>query len=207
MGEKKRVKAITLLAALALLAGCAGYQEEAKPPRSFVPIQEVKGVPDWVTKKGLMFSGELAAFHGVGTAAGIGNPALRRKAAEQQARLDLAKSFNVHVREMIETYMGSTGAMDRRDERQNIEAASRELTDQTLVGTFITEYWEHPDGSQAYALARLDPKRFRSMLEQLETTDSQFKKLDARAKEAIEKDAAKAQQKMDDLIEKMNRDR
>lgn len=164
------------------------------PSRVDTPIQAVEGVPDWVFKKGAAFSGERRVFYGVGNAAGIRNPALRRRSAEAASRRDLQQTFQVYVAGLNKQYMAETtaGAMDKVSVEQHIEDVMKQVTDGTLVGSSIVEYWEHPRSNESYALARLDLEGFLDVMKSYASAGEQYKDLDAKVREYVKKNAAKA---------------
>src|SRR6185295_17293620 len=152
---------VSLLAFLLLLAGCSGAPEPVREPPKPKPIQslvEEGQAPKWITQKGAVFTGKQAIFYGVGNAAGLVNPSLKRRAAEAAARRDLAQEFQVYIAALQKQYMSETtsGSLDRHSVEQHIEDVTKQVTEQTLSGSSIIEYWEHPTRNEAYALARLD---------------------------------------------------
>jgi hypothetical protein len=76
------------------------------------PIQDVKTLPIWVTQRGAAFSGEKRVFYGVGNAAALQNPSLRRRAAEGQARRDIAQTMQTYVAGLQKQYLAETTAGD-----------------------------------------------------------------------------------------------
>jgi hypothetical protein len=204
----------TTVLGLGLVAGlnaCAADETKTATPgcegamcRQGQTIQSVAGVPAWVTQKGAAFSGERRVFNGVGNAAGIINPSLMRKAAEASARQDLAKTFKTYVAAMTKQYQASTmgGSANNVSEEQHIEAVSKELTEHTLMGASIAEYWENPTRNEAYALARLDIQQFLDTLSSISAANSQYKELDAKMKEYIKANAAKAHDDLNQELQK-----
>lgn len=136
------------LAVATLVVGCAGQKPQQGGPlaRTDMPIQEVKDLPKWVTEKGAAFSGERRVLYGVGNSAGIYNPALRRKAAEGQSRNDLAATLQVYVAGLQKQYMAETtaGSMDKSSVEQHIQDTFKQVTEATLVGAQVVQYWENP---------------------------------------------------------------
>ena len=190
--NRKTVLGLAMLAALGLVVGCAGTDERTGPR----PIQDLvkEGeAPQWITQKGAAFSGDRAVFYGVGNATDLITPSLKRKAAEAAARRDLAQEFQVYVGALQKQYLAETtaGALDRHSVEQHIEDVMKQITDQTLVGSSIVEYWENPERNEAYALARLDLARIQETLAGLQSTNAQFKELDAKLKESIKQNADK----------------
>jgi hypothetical protein len=184
-GKIKEVVAggITATVAAMFLLGCAA---ETKP---------VMGVeaPDWVKKGSGAFTGERGrAFYGVGSASGIRNYSLLRATAENRARAEIAKIFEVYVAALMKDYMASTTAGDfsATSEEQHVERAQKTFTKATLSGVQIVDAWEHPNGTY-FALAVLDLEAFKDLNERA-------KELSARIRDYVRRNA----EKMFDELEK-----
>jgi hypothetical protein len=164
------------------------------PSRVDTPIQAVEGVPDWVFQKGAAFSGERRVFYGVGNAVAIQNSALRRRSAEAAARRDILQGVKVFVAGLNKQYMAETtaGARDKVSVEQHIEDVMKQVTSGTLVGSSIVEYWEHPSKNESYALARVDLEQFQDVMKNYASAETQYKELDAKVREFVKKNAAKA---------------
>ncbi len=194
-----------LMVLVGVLAGCA-EQEAAVPPTTQTgmagpgtAIQNVPGLPCWVTQAAKCFSGERRVFYGVGNSAAMQNPALRRRAAEGQARRDIAQTFNTYVAALQKQYLAETtaGAMDRQAVEQHVVDVMKQLTEATLVGVTIAEYWEHPTRNEAYALARLDLAQFLDTLGAMKQAEGNFKELDAKMRDFVRKNAEQAFDNLD----------
>ena len=187
------------------MAACESVNENAvqKTTRTDVPLQEVNG-PKWLTQKGAAFSGERRVFYGVGNAAAIINPALRRRAAEAAARRDIAQTFSVYIAALQKQYMAETtaGAMDKNSVEQHVEDVMKQITEATLVGTNIVEYWENPTRNEAYALARLDLQEFLESTKGIETAKGQVKELDAKVRDFVRENATKAHDQLSQELQK-----
>ena len=199
----RRSRAMLTFAVTAfLLAGCAEDQSQTTkadgtPGTIQAYVKEGKA-PKWITQKGAAFSGDKAVFYGVGNAAGLMNPSLKRKATEASARRDLAQEFQVYVAALQKQYLAETtgGSLDRHSVEQHIEDVMKQVTEQTLTGSSIVEYWEHPDRNEAYALARMDLARFEDMVGKLQSNNQQYKQLDDKIKETIKQNSEKLHQQM-----------
>lgn len=171
------------------LIGCGGASEQVKvPPSPSAPMQTLvqQGqAPKWITQKGMAFADKRAVFYGVGNAAGVVNPSLKRRAAEASARRDLAQTFRTYVAALQKQYLAETtaGAMDRHSVEQHVEDVMKQVTEATLVGASIVEYWEHPTRNEAYAMARLDLAGFLDTVRAYRSAAAQFASLDARIQE------------------------
>ena len=202
MGQETRVRKLQLrtsnfeprhafhmsLLVLLMFAGCssapAPVQEQAKPQPIQSLVQQGQA-PKWVTQKGAAFNEKRAVFYGVGNAAGLVNPSLKRRAAEAAARRDLAQEFQVYIAALQKQYMAETtgGSMDRHSVEQHVEDVMKQVTEQTLSGSSIIEYWEHPTRNEAYALARLDLAGFTETMRRYRTAAVQFTTLDGQVRE------------------------
>jgi len=209
MAKKTVMLSLGAMAILGLFVACAEEKSLKKPdgtPGTIQSYVEQGKAPKWVTQKGAAFSGDRAVFYGVGNAAGLVNPSLKRRAAEAAARRDLAQEFQVYIAALQKQYQAETtaGALDRHSVEQHIEDVMKQVTEQTLVGSSIVEYWEHPDRNEAYALARLDLARFQEMVEKLQSNQAQFKELDAKLKETIKQNSEKLHRELAQELEKRN---
>jgi LPP20 lipoprotein len=195
-------------AVLLLVTGCAQQkpmgQEEGGMARVDTPLQDVKGLPEWVNNKGAAFSGERRVLHGVGSASGLRNPSLRRKAAEGQARNDMAASLQVYVASLQKQYMAETtaGDMSRQEVEQHIQDTMKQVTEATLVGVQIVEIWENPLRNETYALARLDMEQFLEIMKSYKSATAGFAQLDANLRDWVRNNANKAHDQLDEELQK-----
>ena len=195
---------VALVLILGGFSGCiSSDQVDMGGTRRAKPIQDVGG-PEWITKGGVAFNGEKHVFYGVGNAAGIQNPALRRRSAEAAARRFLAENFQVYVAALNKQYLAETtaGDMERSSVEQHVEDVMKQVTDATLVGTQIIDYWEHPDRNESYALVRLDLEEFLEAMQKYGSATGQFKDLDATMREFVRKNARKAHEELNKELKK-----
>jgi hypothetical protein len=107
------------------------------------------GVPEWVTRGTVALNANgQRRFYGVAAASGIKNGALLRSTADNRARNDLAKIFEVFSASLMKDYSASTG-------EQSVEQAVKTMTSSALEGVEIVDRYIDGDGSM-YALAMLD---------------------------------------------------
>ena len=198
MRKQRQAIILSLLVVLAVSPGCAEQQpmgQEANGmARTDTPIQAVKTVPKWVTQRGAAFSGEKRVFYGVGNASGLQNSSLRRKSAEGQARRDIAQTMQTYVAALQKQYLAETTAGDMSKQRveQHITDTMKQVTEATLVGSQIVEYWENPLRNEAYALARLDLEQFLDVMKSYQSAVGNAKELDAKVRDLVQKNAEKA---------------
>ena len=210
----KQVAAVRVIAAIGLMLSfnaCASKGTSAPAPlpamtRTDQPIQEVNA-PKWIAQKGAAFSGERRVFYGVGNAAAIANPALRRRSAEAASRRDIAQTFSVYITALNKQYMAATMAgMDKQSDEQHISDVMKQLTDSTLNGTSIVEYWEHPTRNEAYALARLDLEQFLEATKGFAEANGAYREMDAKMREFVIQHAEKAHDQLNEELDKRHDD-
>ena len=199
---------VVLVLIMGGLSGCSSTPseyEEMGSPGKVQAIQNVEGVPEWTFNRGAAFSGEREVFYGVGNTDGIRHSALRRRAAQAAARRDLASIMQVYVAGLFKSYLAATtaGNMESASEEQHVEDVMKEVTDATLVGSQIVQYWENPNNpKQAYALARLDMEQFLNTIKKFGSAMEQFKELDAKVKEHVKNNASKSHGELNKELEK-----
>lgn len=172
---------------LLILTGCAGTR---KGP---TPIQELKA-PEWVKKGSGAFGNEKGrVFYGVGSASGINNSSLLRTTADNRARNELAKIFEVYTASLMKDYAASTTAGDfsKTAEEQHVEQAIKTVTATTLNGVEIVDHWQNPDTMELFSMARLDLESFKNNMDKM-------KELNDKVKEYVRKNA----EKLHDQLEK-----
>jgi hypothetical protein len=190
----KAAKFLVLASCAALsLAACGGKQTGDAPPN----LQGVE-YPEWVTKGSGAFGGEEGrVFYGVGSVSGIKNHALARTTADNRARAEIAKTFEVYSASLMKDYMASTtaGDMSASSEEQHVEQAIKTFSATTLSGVQIVNHWYHPVDGTVYALARLDLQAFTDNLDKM-------KELNGAVRDYVRKNAEKVHMDLEKEEEK-----
>ncbi len=125
------------------------------------------GAPDWVKGDCVSYfkKRQTKMLCGVGIASGMKDPNMARTAAQARGRTEMGRSIQVQVNSALTDYQSqgtdSTGALKGE---QAVESISRQVSDVTLSGTYMTDSWISPDGS-FYALMVLEEGEFRSAVE------------------------------------------
>src|SRR5688572_17830239 len=179
---KAAMKVLTIGIFAASAIACGGGDKKAEPADSGVQY------PEWVMKGSGAFGGEAGrVFYGVGSVSGIKNAALARTTADNRARAEIAKIFEVYSASLMKDYMASTtaGDMSASSEEQHVEQAIKTFSAATLSGVLIVDHWIHPTDGTIYSLARLDIAGFMDQIERA-------KELNEKVKEAVKRSAAKA---------------
>jgi hypothetical protein len=171
-----------------LLVACGGSKSEPAP----APSQAGIDFPDWVNKGSGAFSGDgKKAFYGVGMASGIKNQPLAMSTADNRARAEISKVFEVYSASLMKDYMASTtaGDMTASSEEQHVEQAIKTFSANTLSGVVIANHWFHPDGT-IYSLAKLD-------LDSMKNLAGEAKELSPKVRDYVRKNAEKSFDSLD----------
>ena len=182
------MKHFIIISMLIFGTACSGVQtipDVAMTPKALKEYDPPKwvlmGGGAWTDKKG-------KAFYGVGSSTGVQNYSLQRTVADDRARADLAKVFEVYVNSLTKDYQGHTtmGNFDVSSEEQNAEVALKVAVKQTLRGAVIIDHFEIPERREFLSLARLD---YDAVQRNVETSQA-VKELPDKVREDIKKRAA-----------------
>ena len=187
-----------MITILLLSTACSSVQTIPDIPK---PLSSYKA-PDWVIKGGGAYSDERGkAFYGVGSATGIRNFSLQRTVADDRARGDLAKVFEVYMTSLTKDYQAHTtaGSFENTSEEQNAENALKVVVSQTLRGVMIVDHFEIPERREFLSLARLDYQAFENNVEANET----FRRLPEKLQKDIKERADKLHEEMEESARKM----
>lgn len=149
---------LLVFVSLSAFAGC-GSSEPAKPPPQ--TPGSIDGAPPWVTGDCRKHFGTQQVICGVGSVSGVTSPALARNAAMGRGRTEIARYLQVRVKSILTDYQAVKGGANE----QVIEENSKQITDMSLSGTRMAEYFIAPDGTY-YALVTLGIDEFKSTIAQ-----------------------------------------
>ena len=195
------MKHFIMFSMLMLVVACSGVQTipDTEPPKALVEYD----APEWVLMGGGAHSdSEGKAFYGVGSATGIKNYSLQRTIADDRARGDLAKVFEVYMISLTKDYQANTtmGSFDVSNEEQNAETAMKAVVAQTLRGVVIVDHFEIPERREFLSLARLDYDAFKRNVE----NNKRFKELPQQMREDIKKRADALHKEMEREAQKIS---
>lgn len=147
-------KAAYLIAGVAmsaLIAGCGEKKEETAD--CVFPDAPGTAAPGWVCDEPV----EGVEVSAVGSAqkSGAGHSFMKQMAATD-ARVQLAQRMKVQVRNMIKQYVETTGAADQETVDKAMTSVTKQITNETLVGTKIFKTRTSPSGT-LYVLLGMDP--------------------------------------------------
>ena len=173
----KQVWLPLLLAALLLTAGCSGKHEL------------VEGAPDWVNMGSGAFEDEGdSVFYGVGSVTGVQSLSLSRETAEQRARAEVARQLHSYVTALYRDYQVATGIGQDKAllEEQHIDGTLKNLSQVTVRGAKVIEFWRHPEADTVYALVRTDLSTMKSAIANMREIDPEFRDfVDVNAEQAF----------------------
>ncbi len=130
-------------------------------------IQDVEGVPPWITEKGLSLSKDKEFLFGVGLASGVKHATLKRRVAEVQARQDLAATLEANLEDTMAMTIEESTEGDQAESNTSTILSTKQVVKTTLRRAEIVEYWEHPEKNDAYALARIPRKHFEDTIKKI----------------------------------------
>jgi LPP20 lipoprotein len=151
MSVRISVKLIGAAAIMTLVTACGseGVKEVAE---CVFPDATDTAAPGWICDEPV----EGIAVSAVGTAekSKAGNSFMKNMAATD-ARVQMAQAMKVHVQNMVKQYAETTGAADSETVDKVNTSVTKQITDQTLVGTKIFKTRTSPNGT-LYILLGMD---------------------------------------------------
>ena len=196
------MKHFIMISLIFLLGACGTIPTIPEPPKALTEYSP----PKWVLSGGGAFTDKQGkAFYGVGSATGIKNFSLQRQVADDRARADLAKVFEVYTETLTKDYQAHTtaGSFATSTEEQNSEAAVKVVVSSTLRGVMIVDHFEIPERQEFISLARLDYDAFKRNVEQAE----EFKVLPPQVRKDIKDRADALHKEMEDEAKKLQEGR
>ena len=171
------------------IAGCAGKPVEPKK----VVDSAYKGAPDWVKQGCYAYWGEKKGAKkvcGIGSIGGSRNVSLMRTTALSRARTDIARQLGTKVKSMVKDYQATvTGGEDfgiAVSDEQYVVEATKQITNQTLVGVEQVDSWIGDDGT-LWVLAAMNLEKFDGLVNQLKGLSASLRKhIEERAEKAFD---------------------
>lgn len=147
---KKAAYLMTGIAMSALLAGCSDKKKDVAD--CVFPDAPGTAAPGWVCDEPV--NGIEVSSVGSAEKSGAGHDFMKSMAATN-ARVALAQNMQVQVRNMVKQYVETTGAADSETVDKVLTSVTKQITNETLVGTKIFKTRKSPGGS-LYVLVGLD---------------------------------------------------
>ena len=141
---------ISVLAMSVFLTACGEVKEEA--PDCVFPDAPSVTAPGWVCDEPV--EGVEVSAVGVAEKSAAGHSFMKNMAATD-ARVQLAQAMKVHVQNMVKQYAETTGAANSETVDKVNTSVTKQITDETLVGTKIFKTRTSPNGA-LYVLLGMD---------------------------------------------------
>ncbi len=148
---KKVTYLVTGFALSILIAGCSGDKKEEVADCVF-PDAPGTAAPGWVCDQPVK-NLEISAV-GSASKSGAGHDFMKTMASTA-ARVQLAQNMKVQVRNMVKQYVEATGGTDSETVDKVMTSVTKQITNETLLGTKIYKTRTSPNGN-LYVLVGMD---------------------------------------------------
>jgi uncharacterized protein YeaO (DUF488 family) len=135
-----------------LLAACGSDEVKEEVADCVFPDAPSAAAPGWICDQPV--EGVAVSAVGVADKSAAGHSFMKNMAATD-ARVQLAQSMKVHVQNMVKQYAETTGAADSETVDKVNTSVTKQITDETLVGTKIFKTRTSPNGA-LYVLLGMD---------------------------------------------------
>lgn len=151
------IKILNTLAGVAatvlLLSSCGSDEVKEAAAECVFPDAPSAPAPGWICDEPVEGIGVSAI--GVAEKSAAGHSFMKNMAATD-ARVQLAQQMKVHVQNLVKQYAETTGAADTETVDKVNTSVTKQITDETLVGTKIFKTRTSPNGA-LYVLLGMDP--------------------------------------------------
>lgn len=146
------IKKIAIAASIGLLAACGGEEVKQAAPDCVFPDAPNVPAPGWICDEPV----EGISVSAVGSAekSGAGMSFMKNMAATD-ARVQLAQAMKVQVQNMVKQYAETTGSASSETVDKVNTSVTKQITDESLVGTKIFKTRTSPTGT-LYVLLGMD---------------------------------------------------
>jgi len=176
-----------------ILIGCGGSNQQVSKAPTYQCQIDGTVAPEWVCNGGANMEGGIFA---VGSAPksplGIG---FQRQEAMAQARDEIVRQLDLKVKNMMKSYMSSTGTGDSQTAERVATSVSKQVASKVLRGSKLLKTWISPKGTM-YVLVGMKGDINELVAEATKTTFKNDKALWQEFK------AKKAQEELDSEVEK-----
>lgn len=135
-----------------LLTGCGSDEVKLAEADCVFPDAPTTDAPAWVCDQPV--EGVEVSAVGVAEKTAAGHSFMKNMAATD-ARVQLAQSMKVHVQNMVKQYAETTGAADTETIDKVNTSVTKQITDESLVGTKVFKTRTSPNGT-LYVLLGMD---------------------------------------------------
>jgi hypothetical protein len=149
---KTRIKLLGMIAMIVMLTACGKDDATREAAECVFPDAPDASAPGWVCD--LPVEGIAVSAVGVAEKSAAGHSFMKNMAATD-ARVQLAQRMQVHVQNMVKQYAETTGAADTETVDKVNTSVTKQITDQSLIGTKIYKTRTSPNGA-LYVLVGMD---------------------------------------------------
>ena len=143
---------VSVLAMSLFLTACGSDDVKEDVADCVFPDAPSAAAPGWICDEPV--EGVEVSAVGVAEKSAAGHSFMKNMAATD-ARVQLAQSMKVHVQNMVKQYAETTGAADSETVDKVNTSVTKQITDETLVGTKIFKTRTSPNGA-LYVLLGMD---------------------------------------------------
>lgn len=147
-----RIKLVGMIAMTVMLTACGKDDATREAAECVFPDATDTSAPGWVCD--LPVEGIAVSAVGVAEKSAAGHSFMKNMAATD-ARVQLAQRMQVHVQNMVKQYAETTGAADTETVDKVNTSVTKQITDQSLIGTKIYKTRTSPNGA-LYVLVGMD---------------------------------------------------
>ena len=152
MKMKNNARLAASVALTVLLTACGGNDVKQAEPDCVFPDATDTSAPGWVCDEPV----EGVAVSAVGSAdKSAAGHSFMKNMAQTDARVQLAQRMKVQVQNMVKQYAETTGSASSETVDKVNTSVTKQITDQTLVGTKIYKTRTSPNGT-LYVLLGMD---------------------------------------------------
>ena len=149
---KSGVYSLMAIIMASLLVSCISDDVKQDVADCVFPDAPSSAAPGWVCDQPV--EGVAVSAVGVAEKSAAGHSFMKNMAATD-ARVQLAQSMKVHVQNMVKQYAETTGAADSETVDKVNTSVTKQITDESLVGTKIYKTRTSPSGA-LYVLLGMD---------------------------------------------------
>ena len=149
---KTSLKYFSGLAVAILLTACSSDETIKEAEECVFPDAPDEAAPGWVCDQPV--EGIAVSAVGYAEKSAAGHSFMKNMAATD-ARVQLAQRIRVHVQNMVKQYAETTGAADTETVDKVNTSVTKQITDQSLLGTKIYKTRSSPNGG-LYVLIGMD---------------------------------------------------
>jgi len=149
---KTRIQILSLIGMAVMLTACGKDDATREAAECVFPDATDTSAPGWVCD--LPVEGIAVSAVGVAEKSAAGHSFMKNMAATD-ARVQLAQRMQVHVQNMVKQYAETTGAADTETVDKVNTSVTKQITDQSLIGTRIYKTRTSPNGA-LYVLLGMD---------------------------------------------------